>query len=242
MSTRLDYYFSKLNKFPFPDFFDGVSETYELLAKAKPFLNEFLRDKATGAEIRENRGVNKGEAPALYNACFIGEGTVIYNDVTVIGPAYIGKNCELQSGSLIRPGTIIADGCSVGHGSEVKHTIMFGGSKVASLSFVGDSILGAGARVGSGVITANRRFDQQDAVLKLPGGDFAELGDSFFGCVLGDSSRLGANCVPSPGTHIGQYCWILPLTSVRGFIPSETRVMNNAEMILSPNARVELKP
>jgi len=237
MSTKIEYYFSHLEKFPFPDFFDGITETYEILLKAKSYLKTLLVD----GDVRENHGEIRGDAPNLHGNYYIGEGTVIWNDVTVIGPVYIGKNCELLPGAILRPNTILADGSSVGHGSEVKHSVLFGGAKVASLSFVGDSVLGASARIGSGVITANRRFDQKNAKLRAQGVT-TDLQDSFFGCVLGDSSRLGANSVSQPGCHIGQYTWVFPLTNVRGFIPSDKRVYHPRGIVLEDSERVELKP
>lgn len=237
MSTKIDYYFKKPEKFPFPGFFDNIEEAWEILVKAKAFLKTTISD----ADMRENHAELRGDAPNLHGNYFIGEGTVIYNDVTIIGPVYIGKNCELMPGAIIRPNTIIADGCSVGHGSEVKHCVLFGGAKVASLSFAGDCVLGASARIGSGVITANRKFDQSAVSLKL-GGEKTDLGDSFFGCILGDSSRLGANCVTQPGTHIGPNSWIFPMTCVRGFIPECTRVYNEQRLVMEENEIVELKP
>ncbi len=236
MSTEIGYYFQHTDRFPFADYFDGITETWQILEKAKPYLARILTDG-----VCDNRGVCKGAPPALYNSCFIGEGTVIYNNVTVIGPVYIGKNCELMPGAVIRPGTIIADGCSVGHGSEVKRSVMFGGSKVAGLAFVGDSVLGASARIGSGVITANRRFDQSDAFLKRDGVR-TELHDSFFGCILGDSARLGANSVSQPGTHIGHHTWVFPMTCVRGFIPAGQHVYSQAGFTIEEAEIVELAP
>lgn len=237
MSTNISYYFSKFEKFPFPDYFEGLTETYEILQKAKTYLKETLVDP----NVKTNNAELRGDAPNLFGNYFIGEGTVIYNDVTIMGPVYIGKNCELMPGAIIRPNTIISDGCSVGHGSEVKHTVMFGGSKIASLSFAGDSILGASARIGSGVITANRKFNQSNATLKSEG-ERIDLGDSFFGCILGDSSRLGANAVTQPGTHIGPHTWVFPLTNVRGFIPACKRVYNEQKTVMEENEIVELKP
>ncbi|NLT63664.1 MAG: hypothetical protein GXY01_04270 [Clostridiales bacterium] len=237
MSTKINYYFSKLDRFPIQDFFEGLSETYEILEKAKIYL----RDNIATPNVKENHGEIRGSAPNLHGNYYIGEGTAIYNDVTIIGPVYIGKNCELMPGAIVRPNTILADGCSIGHGSEVKHCVMFGGSKVASLAFAGDSILGASARIGSGVITANRKFNQTNATLKFDGNRI-DLGDSFFGCILGDSSRLGANSVTQPGTHIGPYTWIFPLTSVRGFIPAGKRVYNEQKIVMEDNDIVELKP
>lgn len=237
MSTKIDYYFSKTDGFPFPGFFDGITETYEILEKAKIVLDE----KLTKPGVCENHGTAPGKAPAIHGAVYIGEGTKIYDDVCIIGPVYIGKNCEIGHGAVIRPNSIICDGCSIGHGSEVKHTVMFPGSKVASLAFAGDCVLGVSARIGSGVITANRKFDQSNATLRVDG-EKIDLRDSFFGVILGDSARLGANCVTQPGTHIGHHSWIFPLTNVRGFIPSGTRVYEKRELVFEENEIVELKP
>lgn len=237
MSTKIEYFFQNTEKFPLKDFWDGITETYEILERAKTYLNELLVKPG----VFENYGEIRGAGPQFFGSYHVGEGTVIYNDVTVIGPVYIGKNCEIMPGAIIRPNTIISDGCSVGHGSEIKHSVLLSGSKVASLAFVGDSVLGESGRVGSGVITANRKFNQSEVALKAGEETFA-LGDSYFGCILGDSSRLGANCVTQPGTHIGRHTWVFPLTNVRGFVPSEKRVYQPSALVMEDNGIVELKP
>lgn len=237
MSTKISYYFNKFDKFPIPGFFEGLTETYEILQKAKTFLEETVnvpQVKVCHAELR-------GDAPNFHGNYFIDEGTVIYNGVTIIGPVYIGKHCEIMPGAVIRPYTILGGHCSVGHGSEVKHCVLIGGSKVASLAFAGDSVLGASARIGSGVITANRKFNQTNATLRVDG-ERVDLQDSFFGCILGDSARMGANSVSQPGTHIGPNTWVFPLTNVRGFIPACKRVYQEQNTILEENEIVELKP
>lgn len=237
MSTSIDYYFKSVEDFSLPEIFEGCTEPCQALASAKKYINEKIRDK----DIRESHGELKSSPPTIYGNYYIGEGTVIYNDVTIIGPVYIGKDCEILPGAIIRPYTVMSDGSSVGHGSEVKRGLLFKGSKVASLSFVGDSILGKSARVGSGVITANRKFDQGRVSVKIHG-EKHDLGDDFFGCILGDCSRLGANSVTQPGTHIGAHSWIFPLTNVRGFIPGQKRVYNEAKLCFDENEIIELKP
>lgn len=237
MSLEISYYFLKPEKFPLEGFMHGLKTPSEILAKVKSYLNTILVEP----DIRENNGFLKCGAVHTTGNYFIGEGTVIYGDITIIGPVYIGKNCEIMPGAVLRPYTVIGDNCSIGHGSEVKHAVMFGGAKVASLAFVGDSVLGASARVGSGVITANRKFDQSNATLKTDGVRH-DLGDSYFGVILGDSSRLGANSVTQPGTHIGPYTWIYPMTNVRGFIPREKRVYYEQKFRMEANEVIELKP
>jgi len=166
---------------------------------------------------------------------------VLYDNVTIIGPVYIGKHVTIMPGATIRPGTILSDNCSVGHGSEVKNSVLFGGAKVASLAFVGDTVLGKSARVGSGVVTANRKFDQSNASITLDGERHC-LGADFFGCIVGDSSRLGANSVTQPGTHIGPHTWIFPMTGIRGFIPREKRVFAEQTLCMTDNEIIQLKP
>jgi len=237
MSISFNYYFSQLDTFPFPGWFRGMTQAHEVLAKAKPFLEELL----VKPDVKESHATYKGEAPTFYGNYFIDEGTVIYNGVTIIGPVYIGKNVQIMPNAVIRPGTIISDNCSVGSGSEVKHAVLFGGAKIASLAFVGDSVLGKSARIGSGVITANRKFDQSNATITLDG-ERLDLGSDFFGCIVGDRARLGANSVTQPGTHIGPDTWIFPQTGVRGFIPREKRVFAEQTLRMTDNEVIELKP
>jgi len=237
MSISLDYYFSHFEAFPFSDWFSGMTQAHEVLDKAKPFLEELL----VKPDVKESHATYKGEPPQLYGNYFIGEGSVLYNGVTIIGPVYIGKNVQIMPGAVIRPGTIISDSCSVGTGSEIKHAVLFGGAKVASLAFVGDSVLGKSARIGSGVITANRKFDQSNATITLDG-ERLDLGTDFFGCIIGDRTRLGANSVTQPGTHIGPDTWIFPQTGIRGFIPREKRVFAEQALCMTDNEVIELKP
>jgi bifunctional UDP-N-acetylglucosamine pyrophosphorylase/glucosamine-1-phosphate N-acetyltransferase len=233
MTLDIGYYFEHLEKFPLPDFLSGLSWPAEILEKARATLDGTL------ARLNPSRAPDDGVR--VYGACHIGEGTAIYNGATIIGPVYIGKNCEIMPGATIRPYSIIGDGCKIGSGSELKRAVLFGGAKVASLAFVGDSVLGASARIGSGTITANRRFDQAAISVKLDG-ERHDLGSAFFGLILGDSSRLGANCVSQPGTHIGPYTWVMPMTNVRGAIAREKRVYTKSELVFDENAPTELKP
>jgi NDP-sugar pyrophosphorylase family protein len=157
------------------------------------------------------------------------------------GPAIIGPDCELGAGCLIRPGTILGRGVVIGHGAEVKHSLVFAGAKLQSLTFVGDSVVGKGGRVGSGVITANRRFDQGRIAVRADG-ERLDLPWAFFGCILGDYARLGANAVTLPGTLIGPYSWVMPLTTVGGVIPRASLVREERRLSIRPKPEQRLDP
>ncbi len=232
---KLNYYFKEMDNFTFKEIFEGCTYPWEALAK----INEFLKEKIVDKDVKINKA-EVGEFVSITGNYFIDEGTKIHANVVIQGPVMIGKNVEIQSGALVRPGSIIGDNCVVGHASEVKHSIMQNKSKVASLAFCGDTILGKSTRIGSGIILANRRFDQKNITVKLNGEKY-DVGTDFFGAVIGDSTRLGANSTTVPGTFIGPYTWILPTVQVRGFVPAERRVFPLAEYKITDNPKVELK-
>ena len=232
---KLDYYFKEMDKFTFKEVFEGCTYPWEALEKAKQYIKEQIVDK----DVKVNKA-EVGEFVSISGNYFIDEGTKIHANAVVQGPVMIGKNVEILSVALVRQWTVIGDNCVVGHSSEVKHCIMQNKSKVASLAFCGDTILGKSTRIGSGIILANRRFDQQNITVKI-NGEKHDVGTDFFGAIIGDSTRLGANSTTVPGTFIGPYTWILPTVQVRGFIPAEKRVFPMTEYRIDENPRVELK-
>ena len=239
METKLNYYF---NNFEDNEIFkilkQGITNIWEMHKNAMNFLSNEVVSK----NKKENFGscIDKNKVTFIGNY-IIGEGTVIYPGVVIEGPVFIGKNVKIMPGAYVRPGTIVGDKCVIGFNSEVKNSIIQNGAKIASLAFVGDSILGKSARIGSGVITANRRFDQKNITLKFENGEKYDTGEDFFGCILGDYSRLGAKCVTSPGTFIGPYTWIYPSTAIHGFIPEQKRVYNESNWVIKDNVKTELK-
>ena len=83
------------------------------------------------------------------------------------GPAILGPRSFVAAGAYLRGGVFLADDCIVGPACELKTTIMFGGSKIAHLSFVGDSIIGTGVNVEAGAIVANYRNEMDDKRIRI---------------------------------------------------------------------------
>lgn len=233
---KLEYYFKNIEEFTFKGVFENCTYPWEVLNNTKDYIRKFMKNE----EMKINNASEIGEFCSITGNYFIGEGTKIHSNVTIQGPVLIGKNVEIQSGALIRPGSIIGDNACVGHCSEIKHAILQNKSKVASLAFVGDSILGKSTRIGSGIIVANRRFDQKNITIKMDG-EKIDVGTDFFGAIIGDSTRLGANVATLPGAFIGPYTWILPGLQIRGFVPAEKRLFPKAEYTITDNEKIELK-
>jgi NDP-sugar pyrophosphorylase family protein len=238
MELKLDYYFSNYEgNEVFKKLIEGIENVTDIHESGRKFLEE----NVIGKDLKENHGELVNDNVTFIGNYYIGEGTKIYPGVVIEGPVYIGKGVKIMPGAYVRPGTITGDKCVIGFNSEIKNSIIQNGAKIASLAFVGDSILGKSARIGSGVITANRRFDQQNIKFKKPDGTQIDSNTDFFGCVLGDYVRIGANSVTSPGTLVGPYSWIFPATSIYGFIPKEKRVYNKPNWVVEENGKTELK-
>ena len=116
------------------------------------------------------------------------------------GPAIIGPDAFVGAGALIRGGVFLGRACIVGHACELKTSFMFSGSKVAHLSFVGDSVIGSRVNIEAGAIVANYRNELSDKRIRiLWNEEVFDTGVDKFGALIGDGVRIGANSVIAPG-------------------------------------------
>ena len=74
--------------------------------------------------------------------------------------------------------------------------------------------------MGAGSITSNVKSDKKLVVVKNGDNDKVETGLKKMGAMLGDNVEVGCNSVLNPGTVIGRWCNVYPLSSVRGCIPA----------------------
>jgi NDP-sugar pyrophosphorylase family protein len=149
-----------------------------------------------------------GEHVSISGPVHIGKGTKIHPFVTIEGPVIIGENVSIRSHSIIRNYAYIGSTCVVGHSADVKRAICLNGAKMQCGVFVGDSILGCSARIGSGVILANRKFNQTEVAYRDKERKSHRSGLEFFGAIIGRHCRLGANVVTYPGTIVQEHTWV----------------------------------
>lgn len=85
----------------------------------------------------------------------IGRGTTIYPWCFIKSGVTIGDDCEIGPFAKIRRDTVIGDGSIIGSFVEVNRSRL--GKKVSAkhLSYLGDAVVGDGANIGAGTITAN---------------------------------------------------------------------------------------
>ena len=220
--TNSMYFFSEIAKsFLYPQIFDNLEHVWEALKTKEEILS--------GLKTSINRG-KVDQTVIIRGPVFIGVNTVIEPYTVIDGPIIIGSNCYIRPNVYLRKGSIISNNVVIGHGVEVKNSLIFSECKLDSHSFVGDSILGRGVRNGTGTVTANRRFDQQDISVKIKDVK-TQTGFDKFGCVIGDYSRVGANCTILPGTLIGAHVWVYPHLEINSFIQSKKLVKSKDEIV-----------
>jgi NDP-sugar pyrophosphorylase family protein len=134
---------------------------------------------------------------AIHTSANVEDGAVIK------GPTILGPRSFVAAGAYLRGGVFLGEDCIVGPSCELKTTIMFRGSKIAHLSFVGDSILGADVNIEAGAIVANYRNEMYDKRIRIVWREsIIDTGVEKFGALIGDHARIGANAVVAPGALI----------------------------------------
>jgi len=136
------------------------------------------------------------------------------------GPVYIGKNAQIQEGSIlkgpiallessvvnmgakIRPDTTIGPFCKVG--GEINNCVFFGYSNKAHDGFLGNSVIGEWCNLGAD--TNNSNLKNNYSSVKVYGyaeEEMIDTGLQFCGLLMGDHSKTGINSMLNTGTVIG---------------------------------------
>ena len=154
----------------------------------------------------------------------IGAGSRISPGATIEGPVRIGRNCTIRSGALLRGGVWLEDGAVVGVNVEVKRAVFLARARAPHLSYVGDSILGAGVNLGAGTVLSNYRHDGGSISIANPDRPLP-TGRRKLGALLGDGVATGCNVVVHPGTIVGARTRLYPGVQLRsGVWPADSIV------------------
>ncbi|MEI6388954.1 MAG: UDP-N-acetylglucosamine pyrophosphorylase [Spirochaetota bacterium] len=161
----------------------------------------------------------------------MGTGCTISARAELVGPAVIGPGSEIRTGAYIRENVLVGAHCVVGNSTELKACILFDGSQAPHFSYIGDSILGARAHLGAGVILSNYRNDHGAVRVRIAGGADIATGLAKFGSVIGDDVEIGCNSVCYPGTLVGRGSSAYPLSALRGIVPQGVIVKADGSVI-----------
>lgn len=208
-----------LNQTIAKELFNDAEYPWELLPKIGLFI------KKLGASLP------KEEYEQTAEFVWISKTAIVAESACINGPTIIGKEAEIRHCAFIRGNVIVGEGAVVGNSTELKNVILFNKVQVPHYNYVGDSILGYKAHMGAGSITSNVKSDKTLTAVSTPDGKI-ETGLKKFGAMLGDNVEVGCNSVLNPGSVIGRNTNVYPLSSVRGFVPSDS-IFKHQEKIVA---------
>ncbi len=170
---------------------------------------------------------------------FIEEGAIIKAAVLNAenGPIYLGKNTQVQEGSLIRGPFALCEGSHVNMGAkirgdstvgpyskvggEISNSVIFGFSNKGHDGFLGNSVIGEWCNLGADTNTSNLKNNYENVkIWNYKKGGFKDTGLQFCGLIMGDHSKCGINTMFNTGTVVGIGCNIFGDGFPRTFIPS----------------------
>ena len=144
-----------------------------------------------------------GEAFVIEDRIAVHRSAQVETGAILKPPVIIGPECFVATGAYLRGGVWLERSCIIGPACEAKTSFLFSGSKIAHLSFCGDSVIGEDANVEAGAMIANYRNEWSDKVIRIRTADgIIETGVDKFGVLCGDGARIGANAVIAPGALI----------------------------------------
>jgi len=127
--------------------------------------------------------------------------------VVLSAGATVGPN------AYIRGATSLGEDSHVGHGVEVKNSVVMAESNVPHVSYMGDSILGTDVNLGAGTQVANLRHDGEPVKMTVKG-DRVSTGRRKFGIVAGDGARTAINTSLNAGVVLSADATTVPGESV----------------------------
>jgi UDP-N-acetylglucosamine diphosphorylase/glucosamine-1-phosphate N-acetyltransferase len=153
------------------------------------------------------------------------------------GPIYLGKNTQVQEGSVIRGPFALCEGSIVNMGSkvrgdttvgpfskiggEISTAVIFGYSNKAHDGFLGSSVVGEWCNLGADTNTSNLKNNYDNVKIWNYGKQgFVDSGAMFVGLFMGDHSKCSINTMFNTGTVAGVSSNIFGEGFPRTIIPS----------------------
>lgn len=144
---------------------------------------------------------NLGTDFKVENGIAIHKSAVLERGITLKSPIIIMDKCHVGANAYFREGVFLDSLVKIGPCSEIKGSMIFSGTAIAHLNYIGNSIVGRNVNFEAGSIAANHYNERTDKRIRVSyKNQTIDTGMEKFGALVGDNSRIGANGVLSPGT------------------------------------------
>lgn len=214
-----------------------IDKTWKIFLENANQIREDLRHVTRG---RESHGIDDPHT-VVYGAenLFVEEGVTVRASIINAerGPVYLGKNCTMNEGSIVRGAFALCEGSEVNVGAkirgdttigpyckvggEVAAAMIFGYSNKSHDGYLGCSVVGEWCNIGADSNTSNLKNNYENVrVWSHVTGDFQDTGLQFCGLMMGDHSKCGINSMFNTGTVIDVFANVFGEGFLRNYIPS----------------------
>jgi bifunctional UDP-N-acetylglucosamine pyrophosphorylase/glucosamine-1-phosphate N-acetyltransferase len=190
----------KVDYVTYNDYWFTLKFPWHVLSMMRYFLQTIKKEMVgKGTKISKNA--------LVVGPVWIGNNVKIGDFTKIVGPTYIGDNTVIGDHTLVRE-SHVGNSALVGGGSEVARSYI--GEKVMlHRNYVGDSVLDKRVLFGSGVVTANFRFDEKTIYSKV-GEKKIDTRLQKCGAFIGKGAKIGVNSTIFPGVKIGVNTFVIP--------------------------------
>ena len=138
-------------------------------------------------------------------------------DGSRITDSSIGQNSQIGPYAHLRPGTSIGNDCRIGNFVEIKRSRIGDRTKVAHMTYIGDSTVGHDCNVGCGVIFCNYN------------------GKTKANCLVGDHVFIGSNtCLTAP-VELHDHAYIAAGSVITEAVPARALGIARARQAIKPD-------
>jgi bifunctional UDP-N-acetylglucosamine pyrophosphorylase/glucosamine-1-phosphate N-acetyltransferase len=137
----------------------------------------------------------------------------IFNNATIIGPAYIGSGTIIGQNCLIRQ-SHIGQNCTIGFNTEVARSYLADNVSTHA-AYIGDSVVLNDVNMGAFSVTTNLRLDRQPIKMNI-NEQLIDTQRLKLGAVIGDNAQIGSGATLLPGRIIPPGSCIGPNQIFRG--------------------------
>ncbi|MEK7078537.1 MAG: sugar phosphate nucleotidyltransferase [Patescibacteria group bacterium] len=186
---------------------------WHVLSMMKHFFDGIKTNK-----LADSKDLTIAETAIIQGPVIMEKGVKVGHFAKITGPCYIGENTIIADYALVRE-SHIGRNCLIGSSCEVARSYL---ADRVSLhrNYVGDSVLAEGVLFGSGVVTANFRFDENE-VQSVVKEKKVNTNMKKLGAIVGKNTKVGVNSTLYPGVKIGNNCLVFPGEIVRKDIPDK---------------------
>lgn len=148
---------------------------------------------------------------------FISHDVSIGPHAVIEGPAYIGPGTRVNPHAYLHGGVAIGPMCKVG--GEIDGCVLDGYTNKQHAGFLGHAYVGSWVNIGAGAENSDLKNTYSNVRVKI-GGTEVDTGTLFFGCVIGDHSKIGINASIPTGAVIGFAAMVATSRVLPKFVPS----------------------